>query len=804
VSGPSKKKIKQSRLEQEMVDLGIARYNHKVKRAAETNLESTTGVGQRLLSESVSLMTDHLKSWLKTASAAPGRRHRAHEPLSQLPPDVVSGLTARCILDCISTERKIASMANTIGRTIEDEIKFRHIKENEPALWEQIQRSIDNFKSSKTKSKFINKTINYHDLVIPSWDRKISVSVGLTCIELFRQATGTVEIITRTDQRGRAYTIVLPTDDLVDWFKNCHEFNESLNPVWMPMVERPVDWTNPYIGGYQSTGIRRKPIVKTYDKAYLDELAACDLGEVYKSVNILQRTGFRVRGFNAELYKHCWHNNLPIGGMPTAENEPLPPKPADIKTNKDSRIAWRRAAARVHFNNERQKSKRIQTARTCQLLDKFTDETFYYVVQGDHRFRGYYLGHPLQPHAAPCVRYNLEFDQGMKINDEGLKWLYINTANKWGLDKEPYEKRIKWVEENLELVERVGRDPVGEMIWADADDPFGFASSCHEILNFRNNGSDYISHMPVGLDGTNQGLGIIGMLMRDVDLAKECNVLDSKVPGDPYRSVSDNTRRLLYEDVNNEYAKKWLEFGVDRKTTKRPTMTLSYGSTLYSCREYTVEWFYEQLKSGKENPFGAETYRPCHYLADQIWQSISEVVGSALVLMSWLRSVARLCVEYDVIPRWTTPQGFPVKMRYEKQNKYAVKTLVNGTVLNHRINIPNGQANMRKTINAIVANFIHSLDGIGGILGRTLNMGYDAGIMNVFAIHDEINVHASNVDKLGRCVRESTAEIFSENILDQFAQTVSVLLPPEADMPQLPVTGKLNIDDVKCSKYYWN
>lgn len=787
-----------------MVDLGIARYNHKIKRASETNLESTTPVGQRLLSESVSSMTSELKSWLKKAAKAPGRRHRAYDSLSQIPADVASGLTARCILDCISTERKIVSMANTIGRTIEDEIKFRHIKDNEPALWEQIQRSIDKFKSSNTKSKFINKTIKYHDIVLPSWDRKVSVSVGLTCIELFRQATGVIDIITRTDRRGKAYTIVLPTDDLINWFKNSHEFNEALSPVWMPMVERPVDWTNPYIGGYQSTSIRRRPLIKTYDKNYLDELAACDIGEIYKSANILQRTPFRIRQFNADLYKHCWNNNLPIGGMPTAENEPLPPKPADIKTNSDARIAWRREAARTHFNNERQKSKRIQTARTCQLLDKFSDETMYYVFQGDLRVRGYYLGHPLQPHAAPCVRHNLEFADGMKINEEGLRWLYINTANKWGLDKEPYDKRIKWVEENLELVERVGRDPVGEMIWADADDPFGFASSCHELLNFRNNGSDYISHMPVGLDGTNQGLGIIGMLMRDMELAKECNVIDTSIPGDPYASVAENTRRLLYEDVNNPYARKWLDFGVDRKTTKRPTMTLSYGSTLYSCREYTVEWFYEQIKTGKENPFGTETYRPCHYLAEQIWQSISEVVGSALVLMSWLRSVARLCIEHGVIPRWMTPQGFPVKMLYEKQNKYAVKTLVNGTLLNHRINIPNGEANMRKSVNAIVANFIHSLDGIGGILGKTLNKGHDLGIMSVYAIHDEIDVHASNVNKLGRCVRESTAEIFSENILEEFSAMISVLLPAGVDVPSLPVIGTLDVNDVINSKYYWN
>ena len=39
----------QSKLEEEMVRLGRERYYHKVKRAKETSLESTTSVGQHLL-----------------------------------------------------------------------------------------------------------------------------------------------------------------------------------------------------------------------------------------------------------------------------------------------------------------------------------------------------------------------------------------------------------------------------------------------------------------------------------------------------------------------------------------------------------------------------------------------------------------------------------------------------------------------------------------------------------------------------------------------------------------------------------
>ena len=797
-------KHNQERLEQEMVDLGQKRYWSKVRRAKETNLESTTTVGQHLLSEAVKETTQAVKDWIKQAESSPGRRHRALEYMAQLPADVIAALTARCVLDCISTERKIVSTANTIGRTLEDEIRFRSLKEEHPALWQQIQRSLDRFKSAKTKSKFINNTIKFHDLVFSKWDRKVSIAVGLTCIELMRQATGIIEINTRTDSRGKSYTIVLPSEDLVSWLKKSHEYNEILNPVWLPMVERPVDWNNPWIGGYQTTSIRRQPLVKTRDRGYLEEINLSNMEEIYKSCNMLQRTGFTIRPFSLELFKHCWNNNLPVGGLPPIENDPLPPKPADIGTNKDSRRDWRRRAARTHFENERQKSKRIMVAKTIQLADKFFDDTMYFTVSVDNRARGYYNQHPLQPHASPAIRSLLQFKEGKEITDDGLKWLYINTANKWGLDKEPYNKRISWVEDNIDLIRRVGAEPLSDMVWTDADDPFGFASSCHDIYRLHDQGSSFRSHLPIGIDGTNQGLGVMGMLMRDEAIGREANILDSDSPNDPYRSVSDNTRKLLYEDASNPYSRRWLDFGIDRKCTKRSTMTLSYGSTLFSCREYIAEWFYDQLKSGRENPFGDETYKPCHYLAGKVWESIGSVVGSALVLMEWLREVARLCIDNDVIPRWSTPQGFPVKMRYEKQERYAVKTLVNGVMLNHRINIPNGEANKRKTVNAIVANLIHSYDGIGGILGLSLNKASDRGIKSVFSVHDEVDVHASNVPIFGEAVRDATAEIFEVDQLEKFATMISVLLPIGVDVPPLPKYGTMDVNDVRNSKYYWS
>mgnify|MGYP003134757901 FL=1 len=797
------KKHNQSKLEEEMVALGRDRYHHKLKRAKETALESTTSVGQHLLGESIESLADTLKTWLDNAATAPGRRHKAYEYLIKLPPKVTAGLTARSVLDCISIERKIVSTSVVIGRLLEDEIKFRKVKKDEPALWQQIHRVLDRFKSQKTKSKFINKTLRFHELVLPQWDRKTAASVGLTCIELMRQATGLIDIVTKRDAQGKSYTCIRPTDDLMRWMKDAHDYNESLSPVWLPMVEKPIEWNNPYIGGYKSLSFRRRPLIKTFDTDYIEEVGDCYMPQVYEAINTVQSTGYRVDGQVSELLRHCWDRDLPVGGLPSMEDDPLPPKPPNIKTDEEARKAWRRSAAKVHFDNERLKSKRLQVMKVLNLADKFAGEEIWYPLMADFRMRVYPVPYFLQPQGPEWATSLLNFSESLPMTDEGVKWLYMNAAARWGLDKKPYSERLKWAEENVSLLRRIGDDPVGEMTWTDADEPWLFVRACMEISRMHREGSEFRTTLPVPMDATNQGLQIYSMLLRDPVAALATNVLPGDTPHDVYQQVADIVRRMLYED-NHEYGKKWLDFTITRKTTKRQTMTVCYSSTFFSCRTYTAEWFYDELKSGRENPFGDETYRPCAYLAQKIWDAIGEVVQSARVGMDWLRSCAEILVDYGVTPRWMTPLGFPVKMHYENTNKYAIKTLVNGTLRQHRLRVANGEANRRKTINSICPNYVHSLDGIGGLLGLTVNTARSHGVRSIKTVHDSVEAHAPNMAVLHASVRAATLDIFSENQLEALAGQLEMLLPPGVSLPSLPNFGTLRIEDVLRSKYYFN
>lgn len=797
------KKNHQSKLDEEMVDLGKERYRRTVRKAKEGSLETTTSVGQRLLGEAIGILAEEIEVWVHNAGESPGRRHRAYEFIKLLPVDVVAALASRCILDSITVEKKITSTATSIGRLLEDEHKFRVMQEQEPALWQQLNRVLKNTRSSKTKTKFIRNSIRYHKLVLPQWSLKEATAVGLTLIELMRQSTGVIDIKTRTDIRGKSYTFICPSKDVLQWLKDSHEYNELLSPVWLPMVERPVDWNNPYIGGYRATNHIRRPLIKTSDSEYLEELANTDLNDMYTAINNVQQTRFSVDGSLLGTFKTVWTNELAIGGVPSMENEPIPPKPKDIGTNEEARRIWRKSAARTHFENERMESKRLQAMKVLQLAEKFQNDVIRMPHSIDFRARGYPIPSYLQPQGPDWASSLLSFTEGKPLSDRGVQWLYRHVASTWGLDKTTFEERERWTEQNIELIKSIGKDAMSNMTWADADSPWKFLKACKEVHLLHEEGKKFISHLPIGADAVNQGLQLYSILLRDNVGAKATNVIPTALPEDIYNTVAIRVREKLYAD-NSEDGNKWLTFGIDRKTVKRQTMTVVYSSTFYSCRAYTAEWFYDQIKSGKQNPFGEETYRPCNYLAEKIWDSIGEVVESARVAMDWMKECCAICLDYGVVPRWTTPLGFPVKMNYEKTDKCTIKTLVCGTLRQHRLRIPNGDPNRRRIMNAMCPNFIHSLDGYGGLLGGVVLESFSRGIKSFSATHDEYEVLAEDMDTLHNCIRSVSVEMFSENLLEKLRKELTYFLPSDIVLPEVPALGSLEITDILKSKYYFN
>ena len=88
-------------------------------------------------------------------------------------------------------------------------------------------------------------------------------------------------------------------------------------------------------------------------------------------------------------------------------------------------------------------------------------------------------------------------------------------------------------------------------------------------------------------------------------------------------------------------AKKWLDYGVDRKLCKKPVMCLPYSLTQYSCRQYLQDHVEKELKErGVQHNFGNDLFKATNFLQPIVWSSINDVIVGAKEIMDFLKKVS--------------------------------------------------------------------------------------------------------------------------------------------------------------------
>lgn len=124
-----------------------------------------------------------------------------------------------------------------------------------------------------------------------------------------------------------------------------------LRPVYEPMVVHPRDWTNPFNGGYLSSNIKLPGMVKTKNRAYLEELTHTSMPIVYDALNVTEKRWRGDQQGGKSGYVNLLEKGSELGGLPPRDELPLPAKPADIEENEQVRKKYRVEAARVHLQN---------------------------------------------------------------------------------------------------------------------------------------------------------------------------------------------------------------------------------------------------------------------------------------------------------------------------------------------------------------------------------------------------------------------------------------------------------------------
>ncbi len=351
------------------------------------------------------------------------------------------------------------------------------------------------------------------------------------------------------------------------------------------------------------------------------------------------------------------------------------------------------------------------------------------------------------------------------------------------------------------------KNPIdGLRFWEEADDPWQFLAACFEWLGYKEQGETFISHLPIALDGTCNGLQNFSAMLKDEVGGTAVNLVPNDSPADVYSEVVKVVEKLIEEDAANgdELAKLWVG-KIDRGLAKRNVMTVPYGAKLFGMKQQLMTELAKRNDSGERYLDCEDDFQPALYLAKKMYQGIGDVVIAARKAMDWLQETAKIASSADQAITWTTPAGFLIHQHYLKQKNRDIRTFW-GSVKQRvklSLNVDTNQLNKRKQANGISPNFVHSMDASHLML--TINKCLDAGIKSFAFIHDSYATHAADTDKLAELLREAFIEQYRIDVLQNFRDELKAQLPEEiaAKIPELPSKGTLDIEKVRDSKYFF-
>ena len=551
---------------------------------------------------------------------------------------------------------------------------------------------------------------------------------------------------------------------------------------------------------------------------YFEELEKCDMSQELKCVNALQNTPWQINRKVLEVLREAWDSGQEYGGLPPREDLPLPVYPFDCEPSEltpaqqEEFKKFRKDRGAVHEHNNRTMSLRILIERTIQVAESYAErEEFYYVWQLDFRARKYPMESFLSPQAGDASKALLTFAFGCHINTpEDAKWLAIHGANCFGNDKISLDDRELFAYMNTEMAQEIAENPFGSMLWLDADKPWQFLAWCFEWAGYiecRDRGEPFVTTLPCSADGSCNGLQHLSAILRDREGGKSVNLTKSLLPQDIYNDVAIKAMERIRKDAhttNNPMAHQCLHFGITRKETKRSVMIVPYSGTRYSCREYVLEALKERIAKTGINPWGDELYLAANYMAEHIWEAISESISSARVVMDYIRSVAEVYAKHQKVMQWYTPTGMLVWQCYHEMNRRRIKTAINGSVVKLNYHSPiDDTVSRSKTLSGASPNMIHSLDAAA--LTMTVNRCLDEGIEDFAMVHDSYGTQSPRMNTMSKILRECFVDMYESNdVLQQLYDHAVKVLPDGVEIPKPPEKGDLSLQEVLQSEYFFS
>ena len=478
---------------------------------------------------------------------------------------------------------------------------------------------------------------------------------------------------------------------------------------------------------------------------------------------------------------------------------------------------------------QRRISKLVEWSFTTKKAGYLGDKTFHQFLEADYRGRLYYSEPFLNYQGSDTARGMLMFSRGKVMDDHGLFWLAVHTAcshNKsfkideipeWceadyktyleqeglesiSIDKMTLEDRVRWTNENIETIRQHGRDLTFDHT---AEKAISFLACCIEWNDYNEShemGEIYRTHLPIPVDGSNNGWQHLGAISKDTHTGKLVGLIPTDIQKDFYVQTAKELANLTEDDELKDLLSRMPMKHIRKGISKRGSMTRAYSAGAAKIGENM--WF--DCRAEDYHELYGITEEHCMKLAKILVKAINNVCPGPLKTMGYLQSLAGVAIAQGAETlTWTTPSGFDVDYTCYYSKRCKTRGTIKGydkynkkCQVQHVAQVFTDFPDVRGFMCGISPNYIHSMDA------SHMSLVIDKWNGDFGAVHDSFSTHAPDVELLLGHTKREFIEMYD---VDDFYEIIeNQLVEDMADVTvDRPKLGDLNIEEIEDSDYFF-
>jgi len=790
--------------EQELIDRGSKTYWDNQERLRRKGEGDKTDSASYLLRERMQEVADLLEERAAIRVGRGGKFAKLLEQVSQGDYLKVAFIGLQVVFGRIAGKQKSTTLLKCclgIGSRLEADLKCQMFEAEYPAYYHTVVKSLkeQNVSDYMHKHKvFMAKFKDFENLKWIDFEPEDQTQIGLRIVDAILVVFSDVFFVEKIRTKGKTPAYISTTDSFQEWLVEFEQTRGLMSPAKLPLKIPPRAWDSDLSGGYYTpTMCQSVTFIKAQYRDHKKYIAENDPKQHRKAVNAMQRTPWAINKRVLDVQTEIYNKGLGIG-IPSNVKITPPPFPVHLATIPKESLteaqqaevtAWKIGAKTSYGRERKRQSSTLAFMQSFKLAKELsTWDEFYYAYTCDFRGRIYCVTTGLSPQGTDSSKGLLQFGRAEKLGSNGVKWLAVQGANVYGKDKMDYPSRVAWIRENEMFIRQVVEDPINyREFWSNADKPYQFLAFCFDWgdCDYGRN-PNAVSAIPVGLDGSCNGLQHFSAMLRDEVGAVATNLSYSETPQDIYQEVADTTAKNI-KDLNEPWARKWGEVGLTRKITKTPVMTLPYGAKQLSARGAIYGWTIDNWSKFKLDEKHA--WDVSKWLTPHMWSAIGETVTSARGAMDWLQKNVG-----NAYCKWLTPIGFPVYQYYKEVPVTRVRTQLCGVTELYLSDLDRyGDPKVIQQRAGIAPNFAHSMDSTHMVM--TINM---TDFRCYAMIHDDFGTHAGNTEQLFHTIRKSFHKLYTKHDpLKEWAEQT------DADIETMPEKGTYNIDDILKADFFF-